>query len=121
MLTPLTGGKSTVFAIGTPVSNSMVERYTMKRYLQYDTLREKTCSILMLGRVPLGKQSHRTSLHPEGKGYRPRTRFSRFFNLPELMSMFKEVTDIKTADELDLPTPRLLISKKTRLVLCEYC
>ena len=104
----LTGGKGTVFATGTPVSNSMVELYTMQRYLQYDTLREKGLLHFDAWASTFGETVTQNELAPEGKGYRPRTRFSRFFNLPELMSMFKEVADIKTADELDLPTPEVV-------------
>lgn len=104
----LTGGKGTVFATGTPVSNSMVELYTMQRYLQYDTLREKGLLHFDAWASTFGETVTQNELAPEGKGYRPRTRFSRFFNLPELMSMFKEVADIKTADELDLPTPEVI-------------
>lgn len=104
----LTGGKGTVFATGTPVSNSMVELYTMQRYLQYDTLREKGLLHFDAWASTFGETVTQNELAPEGKGYRPRTRFSRFFNLPELMSMFKEVADIKTADELNLPTPEVI-------------
>lgn len=104
----LTGGKGTVFATGTPVSNSMVELYTMQRYLQYDTLREKGLLHFDAWASTFGETVTQNELAPEGKGYRPRTRFSKFFNLPELMSMFKEVADIKTADELNLPTPEVI-------------
>lgn len=104
----LTGGKGTVFATGTPVSNSMVELYTMQRYLQYDTLREKGLLHFDAWASTFGETVTQNELAPEGKGYRPRTRFSKFFNLPELMSMFKEVADIKTADELNLPTPEVV-------------
>lgn len=104
----LTGGKGTVFATGTPVSNSMVELYTMQRYLQYDTLREKGLTYFDAWASTFGETVTQNELAPEGKGYRPRTRFSRFFNLPELMAMFKEVADIKTADELNLPTPEVI-------------
>lgn len=104
----LTGGKGTVFATGTPVSNSMVELYTMQRYLQYDSLREKGLLHFDAWASIFGETVTQNELAPEGKGYRPRTRFSRFFNLPELMSMFKEVADIKTADELNLPTPEVI-------------
>lgn len=104
----LTGGKGTVFATGTPVSNSMVELYTMQRYLQYDTIREKGLIHFDAWASTFGETVTQNELAPEGKGYRPRTRFSRFFNLPELMSMFKEVADIKTADELNLPTPEVI-------------
>lgn len=104
----LTGGKGTVFATGIPVSNSMVELYTMQRYLQYDTLREKGLIHFDAWASTFGETVTQNELAPEGKGYRPRTRFSRFFNLPELMAMFKEVADIKTADELNLPTPEVI-------------
>ena len=104
----LTGGRGTVFATGTPVSNSMVELYTMQRYLQYDTLREKGLLHFDAWASTFGETVTQNELAPEGKGYRPRTRFSKFFNLPELMSMFKEVADIKTADELNLPTPEVV-------------
>lgn len=104
----LTGGRGTVFATGTPVSNSMVELYTMQRYLQYDTLREKDLIHFDAWASTFGETVTQNELAPEGKGYRPRTRFSRFFNLPELMAMFKEVADIKTADELNLPTPEVI-------------
>lgn len=104
----LTGGKGTVFATGTPVSNSMVELYTMQRYLQYETLREKGLLHFDAWASTFGETVTQNELAPEGKGYRPRTRFSRFFNLPELMAMFKEVADIKTADELNLPTPEVI-------------
>ncbi|PWJ22717.1 N12 class adenine-specific DNA methylase [Faecalicatena orotica] len=104
----LTGGRGTVFATGTPVSNSMVELYTMQRYLQYDTLREKGLIHFDAWASTFGETVTQNELAPEGKGYRPRTRFSKFFNLPELMSMFKEVADIKTSDELNLPTPEVI-------------
>lgn len=84
------------------------ELYTMQRYLQYDTLREKGLLHFDAWASTFGETVTQNELAPEGKGYRPRTRFSRFFNLPELMSMFKEVADIKTADELDLPTPEVI-------------
>lgn len=104
----LTGGKGTVFATGTPVSNSMVELYTMQRYLQYDTLRQTGLIHFDAWASTFGETVTQNELAPEGKGYRPRTRFSKFFNLPELMAMFKEVADIKTADELNLPTPEVI-------------
>ena len=86
----------------------MVELYTMQRYLQYDTLREKDLIHFDAWASTFGETVTQNELAPEGKGYRPRTRFSRFFNLPELMAMFKEVADIKTADELNLPTPEVI-------------
>lgn len=88
--------------------HSMVELYTMQRYLQYDTLREKGLLHFDAWASTFGETVTQNELAPEGKGYRPRTRFSKFFNLPELMSMFKEVADIKTADELNLPTPEVV-------------
>lgn len=104
----LTGGRGTVFATGTPVSNSMVELYAMQRYLQYDRLRETGLIHFDAWASTFGETVTQNELAPEGKGYRPRTRFSKFFNLPELMAMFKEVADIKTADELNLPTPEVV-------------
>lgn len=115
----LTGGKGTVFATGTPVSNSMVELYTMQRYLQYDTLRQTNLIHFDAWASTFGETVTQNELAPEGKGYRQRTRFSKFFNLPELMSMFKEVADIKTADELNLPTPEVVyetvVAKPTKI------
>lgn len=115
----LTGGKGIVFATGTPVSNSMVELYTMQRYLQYHTLQEKGLLHFDSWASTFGETVTQNELSPTGKGYRPRTRFARFFNLPELMAMFKEVADIKTADELDLPTPNVefetVVAKPTEI------
>ena len=102
----LTGGKGIVFATGTPVSNSMTELYTMMRYLQYNTLQQKGLAHFDCWASTFGETVTAIELAPEGTGYRARTRFSKFFNLPELMAMFKEVADIKTADQLDLPTPK---------------
>ena len=104
----LTGGKGIVFATGTPVSNSMTELYTMQRYLQYSTLQQNGLSHFDCWASTFGETMTAIELAPEGTGYRARTRFSKFFNLPELMSMFKEVADIKVADELDLPTPNVI-------------
>lgn len=104
----LTGGKGIVFATGTPVSNSMTELYTMQRYLQYSTLQKNGLSHFDCWASTFGETVTAIELAPEGTGYRARTRFSKFFNLPELMSMFKEVADIKVADELDLPTPNVI-------------
>lgn len=104
----LTGGKGIVFATGTPVSNSMTELYTMQRYLQYSTLQKNGLSHFDCWTSTFGETVTAIELAPEGTGYRARTRFSKFFNLPELMSMFKEVADIKVADELDLPTPNVI-------------
>ena len=101
----LTGGKGTVFATGTPVSNSMTELYTMMRYLQHGTLRQKGLTHFDQWASTFGETTTAIELAPEGTGYRARTRFAKFFNLPELMSMFKEVADIKTADQLRLPVP----------------
>ncbi len=104
----LTGGKGIIFATGTPVSNSMTELYTMQRYLQYNTLQRKGLAHFDCWASTFGETVTAIELAPEGTGYRARTRFSKFFNLPELMSMFKEVADIKVADELDLPTPKVV-------------
>jgi N12 class adenine-specific DNA methylase/adenine-specific DNA methylase len=104
----LTGGKGIVFATGTPISNSMTELYTMQRYLQYNTLQKNGLTHFDCWASTFGETVTAIELAPEGTGYRARTRFSKFFNLPELMSMFKEVADIKTADQLDLPTPKVI-------------
>lgn len=101
----LTGGRGIVFATGTPISNSMTEMYTMQRYLQYGTLRRNNMTLFDSWASTFGETTTAIELAPEGTGYRARTRFSKFFNLPELMTMFKEVADIKTADQLNLPTP----------------
>lgn len=101
----ITGGKGIVFATGTPVSNSMTELYTMQRYLQYGTLQQKSMSHFDAWASTFGETTTAIELAPEGTGYRARTRFAKFFNLPELMNLFKEVADIKTADQLNLPTP----------------
>ena len=101
----LTGGRGVIFATGTPISNSMTEMYTMQRYLQYGTLKRNNMTHFDAWASTFGETSTAIELAPEGTGYRARTRFSKFFNLPELMSMFKEVADIKTADQLKLPTP----------------
>ena len=103
----LTGNRGVVFATGTPVSNSMTELYTMQRYLQYARLEEMHMSHFDCWASRFGETVTALELAPEGKGYRPRTRFSRFFNLPELMNLFKEVADIKTADQLHLPVPEV--------------
>ncbi|QOV18558.1 DEAD/DEAH box helicase family protein [Blautia liquoris] len=105
-LDELTGGKGIVFATGTPVSNSMTELYTMMRYLQYNTLQRNGLVHFDSWASTFGETVTAIELAPEGTGYRARTRFSKFFNLPELMAMFKEVADIKTADQLNLPTPK---------------
>ena len=101
----LTGGRGVVFATGTPVSNSMTELYTMMRYLQYGTLQQKGLTHFDCWASTFGETTTAIELAPEGTGYRARTRFAKFFNLPELMSMFKEVADIKTSDQLHLPVP----------------
>ena len=101
----ITGGKGIVFATGTPVSNSMTELYTMQRYLQYGTLQQKSMSHFDAWASTFGESTTAIELAPEGTGYRARTRFAKFFNLPELMNLFKEVADIKTADQLNLPRP----------------
>ena len=106
-LDEITGGKGIVFATGTPVSNSMTELYTMQRYLQQDLLRRKDLSHFDNWASIFGETVTAIELAPEGTGYRARTRFARFFNLPELMTMFKETADIKTADQLNLPTPEV--------------
>ena len=103
----LTGGRGVIFATGTPVSNSMTELYTMQRYLQYDRLQEMGMIHFDCWASRFGETVTSLELAPEGKGYRPRTRFSRFFNLPELMNIFREVADIKTADQLHLPVPEV--------------
>ncbi len=100
-----TGGRGVVFATGTPVSNSMTELYTMQRYLQYETLRRNNMIHFDCWASTFGETTTAIELAPEGTGYRARTRFSKFFNLPELMTLFCEVADIKTADQLHLPAP----------------
>ncbi|HFH8643659.1 TPA: helicase-related protein [Streptococcus agalactiae] len=101
----MTGGKGIVFATGTPVSNSMTELYTMQRYLQYQSLKKNNLEHFDSWASTFGETQSAFELSPEGTGYRVKTRFSKFYNLPELMSMFKEVADIQTADMLNLPTP----------------
>lgn len=101
----MTGGKGIVFATGTPVSNSMTELYTMQRYLQYENLKKNHLEHFDAWASTFGETQSAFELSPEGTGYRVKTRFSKFYNLPELMSMFKEVADIQTADMLNLPTP----------------
>lgn len=104
-LDEITGGKGVVFATGTPISNSMTEMYTMQRYLQYSTLVKHNLQHFDCWASTFGETSTSIELAPEGSGYRMKTRFSKFFNLPELINMFKEVADIKTADMLNLPVP----------------
>ena len=103
----ITGNRGVIFATGTPVSNSMTELYTMQRYLQYDRLQELSMTHFDCWASRFGETVTALELAPEGTGYRARTRFSKFFNLPELMNLFKEVADIKTADQLNLPTPEV--------------
>ena len=106
-LDELTGGKGVIFATGTPVSNSMVELYTMQRYLQYKSLQEKGLQHFDSWASTFGETVSAMELAPEGSGYRMKTRFAKFFNLPELIAMFKEVADIQTADMLNLPVPEV--------------
>ena len=101
----MTDSRGVVFATGTPVSNSMTELYTMMRYLQHDTIRDKGLAHFDCWASTFGETTTAIELAPEGTGYRARTRFAKFFNLPELMNLFKEAADIKTADQLNLPTP----------------
>ena len=104
-LDELTGGRGVVFATGTPISNSMVELYTIQRYLQYNTLVQNNLQHFDAWASTFGETITAVELTPEGTGYRAKTRFARFYNLPELMAMFKEIADIKTADMLALPVP----------------
>ena len=104
-LDEITGGRGTVFATGTPISNSMVELYTIQRYLQYNTLVKNGLQHFDAWASTFGETITAVELTPEGTGYRAKTRFAKFYNLPELMAMFKEVADIKTADMLNLPVP----------------
>ena len=106
-LDEITHNRGVVFATGTPISNSMTEMFTIQRYLQYDRLQEMDMGHFDCWASRFGETVTALELAPEGTGYRARTRFARFFNLPELMNMFKEVADIKTADQLDLPTPEV--------------
>lgn len=105
-LDEITGGRGTVFATGTPISNSMVELYTIQRYLQYNTLVRNGLQHFDAWASTFGETVTAVELTPEGTGYRAKTRFARFYNLPELMSLFKEVADIKTSDMLNLPVPK---------------
>ena len=104
-LDEITGGRGTVFATGTPISNSMVELYTIQRYLQYNTLVKNRLQHFDAWASTFGETITAVELTPEGTGYRAKTRFAKFYNLPELMAMFKEIADIKTADMLNLPVP----------------
>ena len=106
-LDEITGGRGIVFATGTPISNSMTEMYSIQRYLQYDRLQEMGMGQFDSWASRFGETTTALELAPEGTGYRARTRFAKFFNLPELMNMFKEIADIKTADQLNLPTPEV--------------
>ncbi len=101
----ITGGKGITFATGTPVSNSMTELYTIQRYLQYDRLQEMNLGMFDSWASIFGETVTAMELSPEGNGYRMKTRFANFFNLPELMSVFQEVADIQTSDMLQLPVP----------------
>ncbi len=112
-LDEITGGKGIVFATGTPISNSMTEMYVMQRYLQYNTLKETGLLHFDSWASTFGETQTSIELAPEGTGYRMRNRFSKFFNLPELMNMFKEVADIKTSDQLNLPTPEIIYETVT--------
>ena len=117
-LDEITGGRGVIFATGTPISNSMTEMFTIHRYLQYDRLQEMGMGHFDCWASRFGETSTVLELAPEGTGYRPRTRFAKFFNLPELMNFFKEVADVKTAEQLHLPTPEVeyhtIASKPTK-------
>ena len=104
-LDEITGGRGVIFATGTPISNSMTEMYTLMRYLQYNTLQQKGLTHFDAWASTFGETTTAIELAPEGTGYRARTRFAKFFNVPELMAMFKEAADIKTSDQLNLPVP----------------
>ena len=104
-LSEVTGGRGVVFATGTPISNSMVELYTIQRYLQYDTLVKHDLQYFDAWASTFGETVSAIELNPEGSGYRMKTRFARFYNLPELMAMFREIADIQTSDQLNLPVP----------------
>ena len=104
-LDEITGGRGVVFATGTPVSNSMVELYTMMRYLQYDLLKSSGLEHFDSWAANFGETTTALELAPEGTGFRSKTRFAKFFNLPELMAMWREAADIQTADTLRLPVP----------------
>ena len=113
-LDEITGGRGVVFATGTPVINSMTELYTVMRYLQYSTLQQKKLTHFDCWASTFGETTTAIELAPEGTGYRARTRFAKFFNLPELMNMFKEVADIKTSDQLHLPVPEAKLCIRDR-------
>lgn len=118
-LDEITGSRGVVFATGTPVSNSMTELYTMMRYLQHDTLEKRNLNHFDAWASTFGETTTAIELAPEGTGYRMRTRFAKFFNLPELMNLFKEAADIKTADQLNLPVPKAvyhnIVAKPTEI------
>lgn len=104
-LDEITGGKGVTFATGTPISNSMTELYTIMRYLQYDTIQKMGLGHFDAWAASFGETVTAIELSPEGTGYRAKTRFARFYNLPELISLFKEAADVQTADMLNLPVP----------------
>lgn len=114
-LDEITGGKGIVFATGTPVSNSMVELYTMQRYLQFNELEKMGLEFFDSWASTFGETVTAIELSPEGTGYRNKTRFAKFHNLPELMSLFKEIADIQTSDTLNLPVPKAIF--KNRVVI----
>ena len=118
-LDELTGNRGVIFATGTPISNSMTEMYTIHRYLQYDRLQEMGMGHFDCWASRFGETTTSLELAPEGTGYRARTRFAKFFNLPELMTFFREIADIKTADQLNLPTPEVeyhnVVAKPTEI------
>lgn len=116
-LDEITGSRGVVFATGTPISNSMAELYTMQRYLQRETLEQHGLSSFDAWASTFGETVTAVELAPEGTGYRTKTRFSKFYNLPELMSMFKQVADVKTADMLNLPVPKLVGGKPINVAL----
>lgn len=117
-LDELTGGKGVTFATGTPVSNSMVELYTIMRYLQYDTIQKMGLGHFDSWAAAFGETVTAIELSPEGTGYRAKTRFARFFNLPELISLFKESADIQTADMLNLPVPEAEYINEVLSIFC---
>ena len=116
-LDEITGSRGVVFATGTPISNSMAELYTMQRYLQRETLEQHGLSSFDAWASTFGETVTAVELAPEGTGYRTKTRFSKFYNLPELMSMFKQVADVQTADMLNLPVPKLVGGKPINVAL----
>ena len=116
-LDEITGSRGVVFATGTPISNSMAELFTMQRYLQRETLEQHGLSSFDAWASTFGETVTAVELAPEGTGYRTKTRFSKFYNLPELMSMFKQVADVQTADMLNLPVPKLVGGKPINVAL----